>query len=160
MRRLLQCVLLVILGGALLGCGPPRKSIFPPHVSIQQLVVQPDGQWQVTLRIQNNSYTGMDFTALSGQLRIGKEIPVRLHATFERSIPELAGDVISLTVLPTANMSQALQAIAAKGSAGALEYEVSGSVTATPELAKKPQDLPFHGTDWLSPVPGIAHTYR
>lgn len=160
MRQLLQCLLLVTLGGALLGCGAPRKSIFPPQVSIQQLVVGPDGQWQLTLRIQNNSYAGMDFTALRGQLRIGKEMPVRLHATFNRSIPELAGDVISLTVLPTANMSQALQAIAAKGSAGALEYQVSGSVTATPERAKKPQDLPFYGTDWLSPVPGIAHTYR
>ncbi len=160
MRRLLQCLLLVILGGALLGCGPPRKSIFPPQVSIQQLVVRPDGQWQLTLRIQNNSYAGMEFTALSGQLRIGKEIPVRLHATFKRSIPELAGDVVSLTVLPTVNMSQALQAITAKGSAGALEYQVSGSVTAIPEQAKKSQDFPFHGTDWLSPVPGIANTYR
>ena len=160
MRRLLQCLLLVLLGGAILGCGPPRKSVFPPQVSIQQLMVQPDGQWQLTLRIQNNSYAGMDFTALSGQLRIGKEIPVRLHATFKRSIPELAGDVISLVVLPTANMSQALQAIAAKGSAGALEYQISGSVTATPEQAKKPQDFPFHGNEWLSPVPGIANTYR
>lgn len=160
MRRLLQCLLLVILGGALLGCGPPRKSIFPPQVSIQQLVVRPDGQWQLTLRIQNNSYAGMEFTALSGQLRIGKEIPVRLHATFKRSIPELAGDVVSLTVLPTVDMSHALQAITAKGSAGALEYQVSGSVTAIPEQAKKSQDFPFHGTDWLSPVPGIANTYR
>lgn len=160
MRRLLQCLLLVFLGGALIACGPPRKSIFPPQVNIQQLVVQADGQWQLTLRIQNNSYTGMDFTALDGQLRIGKEIPIRLHATFKRSIPELAGDVIALTVLPTTAMSQALQAIAAKGSAGALEYQVRGSITATPEQAKKSQDFPFHGTDWLSPVPGIAHTFR
>jgi hypothetical protein len=57
-------------------------------------------------------------------------------------------------------MSQALQAITAKGSAGALEYQVSGSVTAIPEQAKKSQEYPFHCTDWLSPVPGIANTYR
>lgn len=160
MQRLLQCLLVLILGVALAGCGPPRKSIFPPQVSIQQLVAMPDGQWQLTLRIQNNSYDSMDFTALDGQLRMGGQMPILLHATFTRSIPELAGDVITLKVLPTAAMAQALQAIEAKGSAGSLEYHLSGSITATPEQAGKPRDFAFQGADWLSPVPGIAHTYR
>lgn len=160
MRRLLQCLLVCVLGGALIGCGPPRKSVFPPHVTIQQLVVMPDAQWQLTLRIQNNSYDEMDFTALSGQLQIGNQIPVLLRAAFDRAIPELAGDVITLKVLPTDAMSKALEATGAKGSSGSLEYRLSGSVTATPEQTKKTRDFAFKGTDWLSPVPGIAHTYR
>lgn len=160
MQRLLRCLLVLVLGGVLIGCGPPRKSVFPPQVTIQQLVAMPDGQWQLTLRIQNNSYDTMDFTMLDGQLRVGKQMPILLHAAFTRSIPELAGDVITLKVLPTAAMSQALQEIEAKGSAGSLEYHLSGSVTATPEQTNKQRDFAFQGTDWLSPVPGVAHTYR
>ncbi|MEO8747051.1 MAG: hypothetical protein ABI379_05290 [Rhodanobacter sp.] len=160
MQRLLQCLLVLLLGSALMACGPPRKSVFPPHVTIQQLVVMPDGQWQLTLRIQNNSYDEMDFNALSGQLQVGNQVPVLVRAAFNRAIPELAGDVITLEVAPTAAMSQALEAAGAKGSSGSLEYQLSGSVTATPEQTKKTRDFEFKGTDWLSPVPGIAHTYR
>jgi predicted small lipoprotein YifL len=160
MKRLLQGVLLLALAAALVACGQPRKSVFPPNVTIQQLVVLPNGQWQLTLRIQNNSFTEMDFTTLDGQLQLAELVPVRLHATFKRDIPALAGDVIPLQVLPTVAMAQALRAVAAKGSADALAYQVSGSVTAKPEQESKPRPFKFSGADWLSPVPGIAHTYR
>jgi hypothetical protein len=89
--------------------------VFPPTVSIQQLQVLPNGQWQLTVRIQNNSYGEMDFNSLEGQLQIGTLIPIRLHATFELDVPALVGDVIQLDVLPTTAMTQALQAIANKG---------------------------------------------
>lgn len=160
MRRLLHSLLLLALTGALVACGTPRKSVFPPSVTIQQLVVQPGGGWQLTLRIQNNSFGEMDFTALDGQLQIAEQVPVRLHANFARDIPALAGDVIALQILPTPAMTQALQAVGAKGSAGALAYKISGSATARPEQESKPRSFEFSGADWLSPVPGIAHTYR
>ena len=160
MKRLSRGLLLLMLAGALIACGPPRKSVFPPDVTIQQLVVSANGQWQLTLRIQNNSYGEMQFTALDGSLQIADQLPVRLHTTFKRDIPALSGDVIALQVLPTATMPKALQAVAAKGSAGSLPYRIGGSATAKPEQERKPRDFAFNGTDWLSPVPGIAHTYR
>lgn len=160
MRRLLQSLLVLLLGGALLACGPPRKSVFPPSVTIQQLVVLPGGPWRLTLRIQNNSYGEMDFTTLDGQLQIGDQVPVLLRARFTRDIPALSGDVIDLDVLPAPAMARALQAINAKGSAATLSYRISGSMTAKPEQEKKPRDFDFKGTNWLSPVPGIARTYR
>ncbi|EIM00009.1 hypothetical protein LRK24_05095 [Rhodanobacter denitrificans] len=157
--RLLRWIIPVLLLG-LAACGPAKKSVYPPTLSIQQLVVLPDGQWRLTVRIQNNSYAGMDFTSLDGQLQVAELVPVRLHASFEREIPELAGDVIQLNVLPTAAMSQALQAIAARGSAGALAYRISGSTSAKPEQEAKPRSFDFNGNDWISPVPGIPDTYR
>lgn len=166
MKRLLQGLMPVLLAVGLIGCGPTKKSVYPPSVSIQQLTTLSSGQWQLTVRIQNNSYTGMDFTALDGQLQIAALVPVRLHATFKRDIPTLSGDVIALDVLPTSAMNEALAAIASQGSAGSLAYRISGSVIATPERENKPaqdakpQTFDFHGNDWLSPVPGIAHTYR
>ncbi|PWK84326.1 hypothetical protein [Fulvimonas soli] len=158
--RLLRWIIPTLLCLGLIACGPPRKSVFPPSLSVQQLQVRPDGRWHLAVRIQNNSYAGMDFSAIEGELQVAQLVPVRLHARFDLDIPALAGDVLELDVLPTPEMSAALRAIDAKGSAGSLAYSVSGTATATPEKEDKPRDFPFHGNDWLSPVPGIADTYR
>ena len=160
MRRLLRAFLLTALSAGLVACGPPKKSVFPPTLTIQQLVTQPDGQWQLTVRIQNNSYGEMDFKSLDGELQLAALLPIRLHARFERDIPALTGDVIRLDVLPTTAMTQALQAIAGKGSAGSVGYRLSGSTSARPEQEKQPRSFDFSGNDWLSPVPGLANTYR
>ncbi|MDO1530455.1 hypothetical protein QMK61_16580 [Fulvimonas sp. R45] len=166
MKRLLRCIALVALAAGLAACGPPRKSVYPPTITIQQMEVRPDGLWHLTLRIQNNSYTGMTFLAIDGTLQVADGVPVRLHADFRRDIPALSGDVTTLDVLPTPAMARALAAIAAKGSAGSLAYRVNGSVRATPEQdqgekkAPETRDFDFHGNDWLSPVPGIPDTYR
>ena len=160
MKRLLQAFVLFSLGAALLGCGPAKKSVYPPSVSIQQLQVQPDGPWTLTLRIQNNSYGEMDFRSLDGQLQIAQGVPIRLHARFERNIPELAGDVLPLQILPTTAMRQTIAAAASKGSGGSVAYRVSGSMTAQPEQEKTPRNFDFSGSQWLSPVPGIPNTWR
>jgi hypothetical protein len=158
--RVLRWILPFLVSIGLIACGPPKKSVFPPTVSIQQLKVLPNGQWHLTLRIQNNSYGEMDFRSLDGQLQVESLLPVRLHATFVLDIPTLAGDVLEIDVLPTDAMTQALKAIAGKGSAGSIGYRVSGSSSAKPEQEKERRDFDFSGDDRLSPVPGIPDTYR
>ncbi|OOG45557.1 hypothetical protein [Rhodanobacter sp. C01] len=160
MKRLLRGFLLAFVAAGLIACGPAKKSVYPPTVSIQQLVVLPNGQWRLTVRIQNNSYGEMDFNSIDGQLQIAALMPIRLHANFELDVPPLNGDVIDLDVLPTDPMTVALHAIAGKGSAGSLGYRVNGSASAKPEQEKQPRDFDFSGNDWLSPVPGIPNTYR
>jgi hypothetical protein len=158
--RLFRWIIPALLTVGLTACGPPKKSVFPPSVSIQQLKVLANGQWRLTLRIQNNSYGEMDFRSLDGQLQVAELVPVRLHANFVLDIPTLTGDVTELDVLPTAAMAQALKAIAGMGSAGSVAYRVSGSTSAKPEQEKLKRDFDFSGDDRLSPVPGIPHTYR
>ncbi|GLQ49511.1 hypothetical protein ACFFJT_04765 [Dyella flava] len=165
MKRLLHGLALLLLVGVLAACGPQKQSVFPPTVTIQQMRVQPDGTWEVTLRLQNNSYTGMNYQSIEGQLQVAQGIPVRLHAKFNLDVPSFAGDVLPVTVLPTDDMSKALQAIAAKGSAGSLAYAIKGIVHCQPNLEdhpdnKNPRDFSFDHNDYLSPVPGIANTYR
>ncbi|TBR37089.1 MULTISPECIES: hypothetical protein [Dyella] len=160
MRSLLRCIALGALMIVLAACGPARKSVFPPAISIQEMTVRPDGQWQLTVRIQNNSYGGMGFSAIDGELRVAELVPVRLHSSFDLDIPAFAGDVTQVRILPTAEMTAALKAAAAKGSSGSVPYAVSGHAVAKPEQEDKPRDFPFHGNDWLSPVPGIANTWR
>lgn len=160
MKRLLQGFLFVALSTGLIACGPERKSVYPPNVTIQQLSVLPNGQWQLTVRIQNNSYGEMDFTSIESRLQVAQLVPVRVHATFKRDIPALNGDVVHIDILPTAEMTQMAQAVAAKGSAGTLAYRISGSATAKPEQEDKSRSFDFDGNAWISPVPGIAHTWR
>lgn len=160
MKRLLRGFLLLLATAGLIACGPQRKSVYPPSMSIQQLSVLANGSWRLTVRIQNNSYAEMDFKSLDGQLQVASQIPIRLHGRFERDIPALTGDVIHLDVLPTPAMVQALQAVTAKGSNGSLAYRLSGSTSARPEQEKLPRNFSFSGNDWLSPVPGIPGTYR
>lgn len=160
MRSLLRCIALGALMIGLAACGPQKKSVFPPSITIQEMTVRPDGQWQLTVRIQNNSYSGMNFRTIDGLLKVAESVPVRLHSTFDLDIPAFAGDITRINILPTQDMNQALAAAAAKGSSGSVPYSMSGSANAKAEQEDKPRDFSFHGNDWLSPVPGIANTWR
>lgn len=68
---------LLLLG--LIGCGSPRKSVFPPTVSVQQLQVSADGSWQMQVRLQNNSYTGMHFQALHLVMTLNQQAAATLE---------------------------------------------------------------------------------
>ncbi|GAA0919141.1 hypothetical protein GCM10009552_39230 [Rothia nasimurium] len=144
----------------LAACGPAKKSVFPPSLSLQEVHAKPGGTWHVTLRVRNNSYGGMAFDRFQGTLTVGQLGGVLLDAKIDQDIPSFAADVTQLDILPTPDMARALAALAAKGSAGTLPYTIEGRITGTPEQEDKPRSFEVHGKDWLSPVPGIADTYR
>ncbi|MET0936091.1 MAG: hypothetical protein ABWX83_08880 [Luteibacter sp.] len=144
----------------LAACGPAKKSVFPPSVTLADVTAKPGGPWHVTLRLRNNSYGGMSFATFQGTLRVGGLGGVLLDTKIDQDIPSFAADVTTITLLPTPDMSKALADLAAKGSSGALPYTIDGQVTATPEKEDKPRSFDVHGKNWLSPVPGIPDTYR
>jgi hypothetical protein len=151
----------LIAGVALLAaCSPPKKSVFPPAVTLQEVTARPGGPWHMTLRIRNNSYGGMSFHTFQGTLRVGDLGGVLLDAKVDQDIPSFAADVATIDLLPTPEMAKALAALAARGSSGALPYTIEGRITATPEKEDESQSFPVQGKNWLSPVPGIPDTYR
>lgn len=159
-RHLLVRAALVAGIALLAACAPPKKSVFPPSVTLQEVTAAPGGVWHVTLRIRNNSYGGMSFETFQGTLRVGDLAGVLLDAKVDQDIPAFAADVARIDLLPTAEMSKALAALAAKGSSGALPYTIDGRITATPEKEDESRAFPVQGKNWLSPVPGIPDTYR
>ncbi|WP_343218377.1 hypothetical protein [Luteibacter aegosomatissinici] len=161
MRRFPILRVMALAGVALLAaCGPPKKSVFPPAVTLTEVSAKPGGTWHVTLRLRNNSYGGMSFDRIQGTLQVGQLGGVLLDANISQDIPSFAADVTRIDILPTPEMSKALAELAAKGSGGALPYTIEGQVTGTPEKEDKPRTFPVHGRSWLSPVPGIPDTYR
>jgi hypothetical protein len=150
----ITCVLL------LAACGPVKKSVFPPAVTLQEVTAKPGGVWHLTLRIRNNSYGGMTFQGFQGTLQVGDLGGVLMDVKVDQDIPSFAADVARVDLLPTPAMSRALADLAAKGSAGSLPYTIEGRIDALPEQEKKPRSFEVHGCNWLSPVPGIPDTYR
>lgn len=149
---------LLLLG--LVACGPPRKSVFPPMITVQQLQVQADGSWRMQLRIQNNSYGEMHFTALRLAMQVGRKPAGRIDQAIELKIPALSVDVATVVLAPAAAAATALTAVDGDGAADAVSYQLSGTATGIPEQETEPREFKVDSDDWLSPVPGIAHTYR
>jgi predicted small lipoprotein YifL len=145
---------------AVAGCGPTRKSVFPPATRIQELHIAADGSWQITLRLTNNSYTGMRFQSVQLAMDVDGHPAGTLQASPDLDIPQFAADVVQLTVHPDGIAAQALTAIANKGSSASIGYRLKGMVTALPDDEKKPRTFQITHRDWLSPVPGIDNTFR
>lgn len=145
---------------ALAACGSgARQSVFPPSLSIQGLRSGSDGHWELTLRIQNNSYAPLNYTSLDGTLAFKGQIPMRIAARFGLDLPPLSGDVVHLTVWPTPPMRQVFAHL--NGSDSGVDYRLGGEITAQTE-STPPSTRNFHFDDagWLSPVPGLPDTYR
>ncbi len=161
MKRLLSWILPTLLIATLAACsGTTRKSMFPPTLSIQQLHVQPNGQWHMQLRILNNSYGAMDFRALKLTMLINNQPAMPVNVDFRLDIPALSADVTDVTVTPSPVASKALASIAGKGSSGAMAYTLEGTASAIPEHTDSTRDFKVDSHDWLSAVPGVPDTYR
>ncbi|HET6587627.1 MAG TPA: hypothetical protein VFG67_07655 [Oleiagrimonas sp.] len=161
MKRLLSWIIPAMLLVVLTGCSStPRRSMFPPTLSIQQLHVQPNGQWHMQVRILNNSYGSMEFRALHLTMLINNQPATQIDTSFKLDIPALSADVTDVDIAPSAAARAALAAIADKGSSSALAYTLKGKASAIPEHQDSPRDYDVDSHDWLSAVPGIADTYR
>lgn len=165
MKRSMRKPVLTLATGiallALAACGPVKKDVFPPLVSVQSVHLEANGHWDITLRVQNNSQVGMTFDALSLDMRLQDHPAGHIDTRPALWVPQMATDVTHVELQPQPDAARALAAIANKGSSASVTYRLEGSVTAVPEQGnKKPRTFKVSHHDWLSPVPGIADTFR
>lgn len=127
--------------------GGPVKRVSPPTASVQELGVQPDGRWRLLLRVQNFSNVAMTFDRLEATLTVtGREIG-RINATLDLDIAPETADVFETTLVPAAG---------SKLDAADFAYELKGRIT-----SREPKgDFAFERSSRLSPVPGLADTWR
>lgn len=140
--------LAMFLTGLLAACGsggPPRK-VHPSTASIQQLAVQADGSWKITLRIQNYSTFAMHFSRIDAGLTIdGKELG-RLETAPDIDIVGNNGDVVEATFRPNAKTTFGSD----------IAYALKGTI----ETSEPKESFKFETTSRLTPVPGVPNTYR
>jgi len=149
-------LLVTVVVGLLAACGPVRKSVFPPLVSVQQLHLGSDGQWHMQLRIQNNSYQGVKFTHVLLDMQVHGTPAGTLDAPISLDIPALSVDVAEVRLMPSA---AAAKALAAGGDS--VSYQLVGTLTGTPDQDGKSRTFKVHSEQhWFSPMPGIPDTWR
>ncbi|HET9836300.1 MAG TPA: hypothetical protein VFP88_08170 [Rhodanobacteraceae bacterium] len=141
---------------ALSACGSGTK-LQPPTASIQQLQVLPNGQWQLTLRIENYSYdTGMHVYALDADLDLSGKRAGHVSVSPGLDIPAMTADVANATLAPSAEARAAL----ADAKGNAVAYELKGNLSVGKGDDGKPQSFDLDGKGYISPVPGVANTWR
>lgn len=149
-------LILLIAAIALSGCGMGTK-LQPPSASIQQLQVLPNGNWELIVRIQNYSYdTGMHVYALDADLAIAGAKAGHIAVSPALDIPAMNADIATTTITPNADARAALAA--AKGNA--IDYELKGGMSIGKGETGKPDHFDLDGKGYLSPVPGVANTWR
>ncbi len=130
----------------LAGClGGPTKRITPSQVSIQQLVAQADGQWRITLRIQNYSTVAMQYASLHGTLHIDGADVGDIDLKPDLDIPPNSADVIDATIHASAKLP-----------AGDIDYKISGTI----DTREPKENFKFERSSRLSPAPGLPGTWR
>jgi hypothetical protein len=140
----------------LAACGAGTK-LQPPTASIQQLQALPNGQWTLTLRVQNYSYdTAMHVYAVNADLEIGGVDAGHVAVSPDLDIPAMNADTAAATITPAAGARAAL----ANARGNAIAYELKGQLAVGKGESGKAQSFDLDGKGYLSPVPGVANTWR
>lgn len=157
MKRVPGAWLMLAATVLLAACGPVRKSVFPPLVTVQQLHVDAHGQWHMQLRIQNNSYQGVKFTGAQLDMKVHDTPAGRIDTSLDLDIPALSVDIADVRLTPS---TAAAKQLADGGDS--VPYRLAGTVSGVPDQETKPRSFKVDSGHLhsLSPTPGVANTWR
>lgn len=156
MRPAHRILIATALLAALAACssGAVRKQINPPGASIQQLTVQPNGQWQLSVRLQNFSNVPTVFQGIEAKLTIGGQEAGNVNFTPNMSIGPESADVVTTTLTPA--LGAKLVVASALSAGQSTRYTLEGRiVTTTPK-----GDHSFNYESTLNPAPGLTGVMR
>lgn len=131
----------------------PRKRIFPPTASIQELHATAEGPWRVQLRIQSFSNVPHTVSTLSARLRIGGVEAATLQLAPELTIGPQNAEVEEILLTPSPDAAARVNEALVAGRS--VSYVLSGTLTSTaPD--KRRDDFTFEGQLWPQPgLPGV-----
>ena len=142
---------LVLLAGCSRG---PTRQINPPRASIQQLQVQADGQWLLTMRLQNFSNVSTRFASVNAQLVVGGQDAGAVVLSPTLTVGPESADVLTATLRPATGAKLVIASALAAGQP--VRYALHGKIaTAEPSGS---YDFSFDST--LNPAPGLTGVMR
>lgn len=157
--KLVHALCLLILSLVLTACATTGGArVSEPDASIQQIQVDANGRWNVTMRLQNYSSVEMRFDTIALTARFNEATSVPLNANPGLTIPAESADVFNLQITPDA---QAKLFIAdALISGRSVPYTLGGQISAAPGKSGV-RSYPLESKhNQLSPVPGLTGTLR
>lgn len=155
MRATVRILLLLAFIAALAGCAHgPRKHVNPPVASLQELAVQPDGQWHLKLRVQNFSDVAMTFNSIQGRLVVAGEDAGAVSLSPALTIGPGSAEILPVSLAPTLAAKTTVAGALASGQPVA--YVLDGQIVSSEP--KRKDD--FHYESSLSPAPGLRGVMR
>lgn len=149
----LPCVALLLL---LTACqSGPRKRVFPPSASVQELTVADDGRWTLALRLQNFSNVPQRFASLSASLRVNGEAAGTVQATPDIEVGPESVEVVTLSLAPSPAAAAAVRT--ALETRRNVRYAIDGEIVSS-EPDRRRDAFDFESQ--LTPVPGLDRVLR
>ena len=156
-RFLVVTVALAALLVTACSSGPVRR-VSEPAASIQQLAVQADGSWSISLRLQNYSSIPMRFDALDLELSVDGQPAGRLRDDPALEIGPESADVISVQMQPDSSARMLLADALAAGRG--IGYALDGRIDAAPADRGSTRNYAVKRKSALSPTPGLPGVLR
>ncbi len=134
----------------------PRKRVFPPNASVQQLaILEGNGGWKLQLRLQNFSNVPHTISAIRAQLLIEGEAAATLERAPNLVVGPQGADIEEFVLAPSIPAQTRMAAALADGRS--VRYELRGDLeSSAPD--KRRDSLRFEGQLW--PVPGLPGVLR
>jgi hypothetical protein len=159
MRRLARLLSVAFLVSALVllaACAERgvRREINPPRASVQELAVQPDGQWRLSVRLQNFSNVATTFVDVDAALDLGGQSAGQVRAQPALVVGPNSAEVVTVVLAPSAAAKTAVASSLAGGRA--VRYRLAGRIrTQDPD-----GNHAFEYDSSLNPVPGLDGVLR
>ena len=150
--RFIAVIALVVLVSA---CGGGvKRRINPPRASLQELAAQPNGQWRLTVRLQNFSNVPTRFTSVNAKLTVGGQDAGTIVLAPDLSIGPETADVMTTTITPS--LAAKVTVASALASGRGVRYTLNGRI-----VTSEPKgDTPFDYDSALNPAPGLNGVMR
>jgi len=145
-------MLCLMLGIA--ACGGPIKRVFPPQVSLQEIVLQADGQIGVKFRIQNFSTMQTSYSRITGSLKFGDNEAIDLNFNPEITVGPGSNEIVLQRFPLEPSLRNAINTSIKNRSR--LGYKLGGEITSSEPRGR--YDIKYESA--LNAVPGLSGTLR
>jgi hypothetical protein len=146
---ILLCLMLGIAA-----CGGPVKRVFPPQVSLQEIILQADGQLSVKFRIQNYSTVPTGYSRITGSLKFADNEATALDFNPGISVGPGSNEIVQQQFRVNSSTLAAINA--AIKNRTRLGYKLNGEITSSEP--RRHYEMKYESA--LNAVPGLSGTLR
>lgn len=153
-RGFMKKIFMLCLMLGMVACGGPVKRVFPPQVSLQEVVLQADGQVSVKFRIQNFSTVQTSYSRIYGSLKFADSEATTLDFNPEIVVGPGSNEIVLQHFRPNSSAQNAINTAIKNRSR--LAYTLNGEITSSEPRGR--YEIKYQSA--LNPVPGLSGTLR
>jgi hypothetical protein len=155
LRHLFAAGLCALMLSACGGGSGVKQQLFPPSLSVQELRIEADGTWSLSLRLRNFSNVGMRMDTVEAVLDVAGHEATTLSLSPNLDVAAGSAELIAIRIAPTASAMAGLQDSLQRGAG--VRYQLKGSIRSS---VPRNRDDEFEFASQLNPSPGLDGVLR